>query len=708
MQNFFKSVPVFSRVLFVFFMTSSLLACGGGAGKSEDDKKGDENNNNKTVAVITTSKEIAVVGEKFVLDGSKSYYSEINNNKKQFSKIVKYEWFIDANNALDVELKNTHKKQSNFTVNSKLGTAYLSFILKVTDVNGKTARAKKTIEFKGDSISLPVAVISNAPVESTMKESFILDGSESYYSDENGNDDQYENIKKWEWHQKAGDNIRVQLENEETQKLSITVPDSFVNDKENKNKIHIILTVTDKYKRTARKEIAITMTGGDAENPVVAIIDAPGSARPETLIKLQGQRSYYDNGKPDNNRFENIVSHIWTQKSTDSHQVILIVDENNKANVSFVVPILPAGVETLDLNFTLKVKDIHRRKDSQSILIRVSEKILYSVAGKITIKSDSHMDGDINNPRADYIPNDTFETAQHITNPAQVLGYINRIGKGPNGRSTKNGDRADFYKFKIKAGQKLKIQYFLGNIETGESKGSEGDIPDEEEKPKVLMKSDNNFDMYIYDGANNLITRFDTLHYCRLIDKEGKPNVDACLLGPSKISDDQNSTNYIQTFKFPDGGEYYKLTAIYDFAGLPASDDYHIQVYAGLGAGNYKLSVINSDNTFDDVPLAIPFSLLDVVLFDPYDVLIDSKVLYKKQASTEGSQGGELGVFHYILTDIAAGKYHMLASADMDNDGRYAPFLLEPSAHPKGLMFNQLDVEKNIENEDYDLEINSF
>ena len=681
-----------------------LVSCGGGS-DSENTKTPNPNDGTGKplpVAVIKTSSAIATVGEIFELDGSKSYFQDGDGDK--YKNIIAYAWAADKENRLNVTLEGAKSKKAHFIVEGSIGTTYLSFTLTITDIYGRTARARKIIEFKGDAEELPVAVVTDPPDQLHVGETVTLDGTKSYYLDGNGDDDKFENIKSWRWHQKASDKIHVALTNDEEAQTRLIVPDSFIGNDD----IHIILTVTDKHNRTDTEELVITMSGGDAANDVFAIIDGPSSAKPESEVKLSGFRSHYDDGRTEK---KNIIKYEWSQMSTDLVRLKLITDSANPYKLSFIAPALPSNTEKLDLHLTLTVTDIHRRKHTESKLVRISDKILYSVSGKVTIKSDSHLDGDINEPRAVFKPNDSFATAQYITNPAQVVGYINKPGEGNAGRSKTKGDRADFYKLSITAGQRLRVQYFVGTFTTEKVEGEEP--KDKEDPPRVLMKTTNNFDLYIYDDAQNLITRFDSLHYCQYVDKDNKPDTKLCAATGSLVGKTENENNYIETFKDDEGREFHKLTAFYTFEdnvgnSLPTGD-YYVQVYAGLGASNYKLSVLNAAGQFKDVPQALDFGLLDVTLFDPYEVFEKRTTLYFTQAIKEDSEGNsEKGAFYYVLTDVAAGKYRMWAAVDMDNDGIYNPFLLEPKASPKGLDFGQLDIEQDIENQDYSLEINAF
>ncbi|HID92975.1 MAG TPA: hypothetical protein EYP60_02655, partial [bacterium (Candidatus Stahlbacteria)] len=366
----------------------------------------------------------------------------------------------------------------------------------------------------------------SAPSNVGLNEEVVLDGSRS--SDIDGEIE----ISSYEWSQSENDELQVSLSIDANKSTArFTTPEIFIGE----IRLHFTLKAKDKEGKTGSSSVVVILKGLPSNNPVVAIIDAPSSARPESLVELDGLRSHYEN---DNN----IESYKWEQNSTDTKKVELSVNPNTPGKVSFISPQI--STENLDLHFTLIVTDIYGRKASKSIVIRISNSVSYTISGKITVKSNSHLDGDINDPRAIYKPNDTFDTAQYISNPAQVVGYINRKGKGPVGRSSSQGDRADYYKVTMAEGQKLRIQYFVGEMKTENT-------TNDKEPPRILLKTDNNFDIYIYNDAKKLINRFDTLHYCDFVDDQGKTDINRCLnKSESPLiggADDEN--NYIETIE---------------------------------------------------------------------------------------------------------------------------------------------------------------
>ncbi len=81
----------------------------------------------------------------------------------------------------------------------------------------------------------------------------------------------------------------------------------------------------------------------------------------------------------------------------------------------------------------------------------------YSISGTITTPANTTMDGDVNDPLADFTANDSIGTAQVIANPVTLAGYLNIPGNGTAGRSYIPGDEVDYYKLNLDAGQTVTL-----------------------------------------------------------------------------------------------------------------------------------------------------------------------------------------------------------------------------------------------------------
>src|SRR5688572_29902760 len=59
----------------------------------------------------------------------------------------------------------------------------------------------------------------------------------------------------------------------------------------------------------------------------------------------------------------------------------------------------------------------------------------FTVNGRIVVPSGIAVDSDVNDVRATYTSNDTGGTAQALSNPVTLGGYVNKAGAGAEGRS---------------------------------------------------------------------------------------------------------------------------------------------------------------------------------------------------------------------------------------------------------------------------------
>ncbi|VAW89668.1 hypothetical protein MNBD_GAMMA18-1654 [hydrothermal vent metagenome] len=81
----------------------------------------------------------------------------------------------------------------------------------------------------------------------------------------------------------------------------------------------------------------------------------------------------------------------------------------------------------------------------------------YTVSGVITAADSSMIDSDVNDFRAPYLPNDNFLIAQVVGNPLNLAGYVNIVSAGNEGRSFLSGDRDDYFRVDLIAGQTITL-----------------------------------------------------------------------------------------------------------------------------------------------------------------------------------------------------------------------------------------------------------
>ena len=81
----------------------------------------------------------------------------------------------------------------------------------------------------------------------------------------------------------------------------------------------------------------------------------------------------------------------------------------------------------------------------------------FTLQGTISVEPGSTADSDVNDPNAPYAANDAPAQAQPLRNPTAVGGYVNQPGTGQAGRSFLAGDRSDFFRVSLLAGQSVAI-----------------------------------------------------------------------------------------------------------------------------------------------------------------------------------------------------------------------------------------------------------
>lgn len=106
----------------------------------------------------------------------------------------------------------------------------------------------------------------------------------------------------------------------------------------------------------------------------------------------------------------------------------------------------------------------------------------FSIGGTLEVVENIAVDSDTNDINQDpFVRNDTLGAAQVVTASAQVMGHANKPGTGPlGGRNRSVGDVTDFYAVTVAAGQAVELDF-------------------------VADTAANDLDLYVYDGANNVV-----------------------------------------------------------------------------------------------------------------------------------------------------------------------------------------------------------
>jgi serine protease len=79
----------------------------------------------------------------------------------------------------------------------------------------------------------------------------------------------------------------------------------------------------------------------------------------------------------------------------------------------------------------------------------------FRISGTITASSSQAVDSDTNDPAGEARSNDTVTSAQLISNPVTLGGYVNQPGSGAPGRSEIDGDTDDYFQVEMLAGQSI-------------------------------------------------------------------------------------------------------------------------------------------------------------------------------------------------------------------------------------------------------------
>ena len=183
--------------------------------------------------------------------------------------------------------------------------------------------------------------------------------------------------------------------------------------------------------------------GGGGNNNAAPVADAgrDTNARPGFRVFLDGSESSDEDGS--------ISSYSWTQ--LEGPAVTLINADEEVAQ--FTAPQVSA---TTRMGFRLRVTDDRGATASDTVAVNVEPPATastFDVSGTLRGSPSQVVDGDVNNPAQSLRPNNSIETAQLITSPITVGGYVNEPGEGAEGASSTTGDENDYYRVELLEGQ---------------------------------------------------------------------------------------------------------------------------------------------------------------------------------------------------------------------------------------------------------------
>ncbi len=106
----------------------------------------------------------------------------------------------------------------------------------------------------------------------------------------------------------------------------------------------------------------------------------------------------------------------------------------------------------------------------------------HTVSGTVLVPATTRVDSDVNDTNSDIVvvSNNSFDSAQPIINPVVLGGYVNRTGRGEQGRSFITGDVDDYFQVELLQGQVISLLIA--------------------EEPAV-----NDLDLFLYDSNGSLV-----------------------------------------------------------------------------------------------------------------------------------------------------------------------------------------------------------
>ena len=141
-----------------------------------------------------------------------------------------------------------------------------------------------------------------------------------------------------------------------------------------------------------------------------------------------------------------------------------------------------------------------------------------SLSGTITAPDGVVIDSDVNDINEDYAENDSISSAQLVSNPVSIGGYVNVAGYGADGQSYESGDRNDYFSIQLSSGDRITLA--IGDTDAGDldlylydSSGATVDASlglDQYESLTIAESETYYVRVYAYSGASNYILTIGT------------------------------------------------------------------------------------------------------------------------------------------------------------------------------------------------------
>lgn len=338
---------------------------------------------------------------------------------------IQWKWLAGT----PVTLVNSNQLSASFQAPIVTQSSSVSLQLQVTDDQGASA---------SDVVLVTINPPNVAPTVSAGADRIVASGSVVNVSAQAADSDGV--ISTYSWSQISGPSITLTPNNQADTSFNAPVVSANTD-------IVLQVQVTDNSNASASDQIIITVSPNNI--PPQAVIQAPSAISEGNFIELDGRASVDSDGS--------IQSYLW-ELLPGSASVTL---SNSALDVaSFIAP---ATTQALTLDFQLTVTD--NQNASNSTTHQVTVYPLVTLSGNITVNSANLLDGDINQTGSVVVANDSISSAQHLSNPMLLGGYVNQAGAGPAGRSQVSGDPDDYYHITLNAGQTVSLS--VGDAQAG-------------------------------------------------------------------------------------------------------------------------------------------------------------------------------------------------------------------------------------------------
>lgn len=346
-------------------------------------------------------------------------------------QVSRYQWTETTNSG--VVIANANTATPSFVAPTLSTATTLTVQLTVTDNEGGTAT---------DSVSITVNPVNANPIANAgpdqttnvQTQSVTLTGVAS--SDGDGSIP----ASGYAWVQTSGSSVT--LTNAGTispsfapTALTITTPTT----------LSFQLTVTDNEGGTVT----------DSVNVIVNPSNTPPTANAGEDQAVNGSITVTLNGTASSDSDGVITSYQWSQLSGDS---VTLSSNPASGSAGFTAPMVTTPTV---LNFQLTVTDNQQASASDSVSITVNppQSSGFSLGGTVTAAVNTAVDGDVNDPFATLVANNTMATAQSVPAPLQLNGYVTRFATSrADDRFRSQSDINDYYTATLLAGQFVSLR----------------------------------------------------------------------------------------------------------------------------------------------------------------------------------------------------------------------------------------------------------